>query len=153
MEKAASALAYAEKKDGVTQTASVRSPYIYAEDNWTDDMELALVEDFNNRKKYEDDGSARLAMFYAKQEPVTPWMGTDTAKHYQWYPFINIGHYEFAKALKRYLGLPGFNEYHNGWREMTDYYKKGIDTVWKKAKSNAFFRGIPFIWPIPSCGS
>jgi len=146
MEKAASALAYAEKKDGVTQTASVRSPYIYAEDNWADDMELALVEDFNNRKKYYDDGSLRLALSYAKQEPLTPWMGTDTAKHYQWYPFINIGHYEFAKAFKKYPMLPGFNEYHNGWREMADYYKKGIDTVWKKAKSNAFYRGIPFIW-------
>ena len=146
MEKAASALAYAEKKDGVTQTASVRSPYIYAEDNWADDMELALVEDFNNRKKYYDDGSLRLALSYAKQEPLTPWMGTDTAKHYQWYPFINIGHYEFAKAFKKYPMLPGFNEYHNGWREMANYYKKGIDTVWKKAKSNAFYRGIPFIW-------
>jgi hypothetical protein len=28
-------------KPGVAQTASVLSPYIYAEDNWTDDMELA----------------------------------------------------------------------------------------------------------------
>jgi hypothetical protein len=30
---------------GVSQTASVRSPYIYAEDNWVDDMELAHVSD------------------------------------------------------------------------------------------------------------
>ena len=28
---------------GVTQTASVRSPYIYAEENWVDDMELAAA--------------------------------------------------------------------------------------------------------------
>ena len=28
-------------KNGVTQTVSVKSPYIYAEDNWADDMELA----------------------------------------------------------------------------------------------------------------
>ena len=34
---------FAMKKQGVTQTASVRSPYIYAEDNWTDDMELAMA--------------------------------------------------------------------------------------------------------------
>jgi hypothetical protein len=26
------------------------------------------------------------------------------------------------------------------------YYKQGIDRVWKKAESNAFYRGIPFIW-------
>ena len=31
---------------------------------------------------------------------ITPWLGHDTAKHYQWYPFINIGHYELAKQLK-----------------------------------------------------
>ena len=34
---------FALKKPGVTQTASVRSPYIYAEDNWVDDMELAAA--------------------------------------------------------------------------------------------------------------
>ena len=32
-------------------------------------------------------------------ERITPWLGTDTAKHYQWYPFINIGHYELAKRF------------------------------------------------------
>ena len=38
-----SAYAFGLKKPGVTQTASVRSPYIYAEDNWMDDMELAAA--------------------------------------------------------------------------------------------------------------
>jgi peptidoglycan/xylan/chitin deacetylase (PgdA/CDA1 family) len=59
----------------------------------------------------------------------------DTAKHYQWYPFINVGHYELAKLLddKRRDTIIGF-------------YKKGIDRVWNKAKSNAFYHGIPFIW-------
>src|SRR6185436_770801 len=42
-EKAGSAYVYGFKKFGVTQTASVRSPYIYAEDNWEDDMELAAI--------------------------------------------------------------------------------------------------------------
>ena len=32
------------------------------------------------------------------EEPVTPWMGADTARHYQWYPFHNFGHYELVKA-------------------------------------------------------
>jgi hypothetical protein len=26
-------------------------------------------------------------------------MGADTARHYQWYPFLNAGHFELAKAL------------------------------------------------------
>jgi hypothetical protein len=27
-----------------------------------------------------------------------------------------------------------------------EFYKRGIESVWHKAKSNAFFRGVPFIW-------
>jgi hypothetical protein len=41
IESAMSAYEFGKAKKGVAQTASVRSPYIYAEDNWTDDMELA----------------------------------------------------------------------------------------------------------------
>ncbi|MEO6722000.1 MAG: glycoside hydrolase family 9 protein [Ferruginibacter sp.] len=147
--KAGSAYYYALIKPGVTQTVSVRSPYIYAEDNWVDDMELALAA---NASLYKNLGPARLkqignnqlsamrhlltdAYRYAAKEPVTPWLGADTAKHYQWYPFINVGHYELAKLLKG-----------NKKDTIISYYKKGIEAVWNKAKENAFFRGIPFIW-------
>lgn len=124
-EKSASAYRYALKKPGVTQTASVKAPYIYAEDNWVDDMELAAA----SLKLYPE------AMQYAKLEPVTPWLGFDTANHYQWYPFINAGHYGLAKQLK-------------GKQKDTliGYYKEGISRVWEKAKQNAFSRGVPFIW-------
>ena len=57
-------------KPGVCQTASVLSPYIYAEDNWTDDMELAAA----------DNNKLDQAYHYALAEPVTPWLGKDTAK-------------------------------------------------------------------------
>lgn len=131
--KAATAYSFAKKKLGVTQTASVRSPYIYAEDNWTDDMELAAadLQLLNKDKK----GFVAEAFAFAKQEPVTPWLGKDTANHYQWYPFINVGHYELAKQLKG-----------NGRDTIINYYKEGIEKVWNKAKQNAFYRGIPFIW-------
>jgi hypothetical protein len=36
---------------------------------------------------------------FARQEPVTPWLGADTANHYQWYPFVNPGHRELANAI------------------------------------------------------
>ena len=147
MESFQSALDFMVKKYGVSQTASVRSPYIYAEDNWTDDVELALASvssTFNKELKkagiqLEDvaDGNMFLdsAFFYAQKEKITPWLGADTAKHYQWYPFINVGHYELAKQLKdkRRDTIIGF-------------YKQGIQLVWNKAKQNAFYRGIPFIW-------
>lgn len=124
-EKSETAFQYALKKPGVTQTVSVRSPYIYAEDNWVDDMELAAASL----------GLLREANEYASQEPQTPWLGTDTAAHYQWYPFINIGHYELAKQLKG-----------SERDKVVGYYKKGIELVMTKASKNAFYRGVPFIW-------
>ncbi len=138
--KAKSAYRFSQNKFGVTQTASVKSPYIYAEDNWVDDMELSAAM-FSDILFWSDpfpkniDTVLNLAYEYAKQEPITPWLGSDTAKHYQWYPFINIGHYELAKQLK------------DKRRDtIIGYYKEGIERVWNKAQQNAFYRGVPFIW-------
>lgn len=152
--KAVTSLGYSLKKPGVTQTVSVRSPYIYAEDNWVDDMELMYaslqsafarerkgtengtkIESVLPEKKEKQTSALTAAYAYAKEEPITPWLGADTAKHYQWYPFINLGHYELAKQLK-------------GKQRDTiiGYYKEGIHRVWNKAKQNAFYRGVPFIW-------
>jgi endoglucanase len=124
-QKASTALQLGLDKPGVCQTASVLSPYIYAEDNWTDDMELATATLAQSDKAWQ----------YAQQEKITPWLGGDTAKHYQWYPFINLGHYELAKLL-------------TGSRRdsLIAWYREGIDRVWQKAKTNAFYRSIPFIW-------
>jgi len=157
--KAFDAFNFALKKKGVSQTASVRSPYIYAEDNWTDDMELAastIHTMVNNTKGAGDNGYYLVqALSYSKQEKITPWLGTDTAKHYQWYPFINTGHYELIKQLKTRKNGPVVNAGYyrdfvaNFWKNedsVTGYYKEGIQRVWSKARTNAFYRGIPFIW-------
>jgi endoglucanase len=144
--KANTAYSYALIKPGVTQTASVKSPYIYAEDNWVDDLELAAAvqgasirEEALHWRRSARPPSPELSYGFAfknaKTEPITPWLGADTAKHYQWYPFINLGHYELAKQLK------------DKRRDtIIGYYKTGIQKVWNKAKSNAFYRGVPFIW-------
>ncbi len=133
--KALSAYLFALQKPGWTQTASVRSPYIYAEQNWVDDMELASAGLSRNTEVQNRSNMLSSAMGYAIKEPITPWIGNDTANHYQWYPFINLGHYELAKFLK-------------GEQRDTiiGYYKEGIESVWKKAKQNAFYRGVPYIW-------
>lgn len=137
--KAFDAYQYGLSKPGYTQTVSVRSPYIYAEENWTDDMELAAVSIHtmvnNTPMGGDNDYYTSAAYNFALKEKITPWLGADTAKHYQWYPFINLGHYELAKQL-------------NGNQKNTiiGYYKEGIQRVWNKAKQNAFYRGIPFIW-------
>lgn len=130
--KAKTAYSYANLIPGVTQTVSVKSPYIYAEDNWVDDMELAeaWMYRLNGNTEHLQNG-----LYYAKQETVTPWMIRDTANHYQYYPFINLGHYELAKVGDKRVRA-----------ELIKYYRQGIDEVWNRAKQNMFYRGVPFIW-------
>ncbi|MES2651023.1 MAG: glycoside hydrolase family 9 protein [Bacteroidota bacterium] len=131
--KAESALKFANQKRGVTQTASVKSPYIYAEDNWVDDMELAYASIKKKGKSTSKNLDSALA--FSRREKITPWLISDTAKHYQWYPFINLGHYELAKQTNATTKA-----------ELIANYKEGINYVWDRAKQNAFYRGVPFIW-------
>src|SRR5690606_41093875 len=72
-------------------------PYFYEEDNWTDDMELAATQLFRltGETKY-----LYEAAEFGRNEPKTPWMGADTARHYQWYPFFNAGHYFLASQTE-----------------------------------------------------
>ncbi len=131
--KAESALKFANQKRGVTQTVSVKSPYIYAEDNWVDDMELAYASIKKNGKSSRKNLDSALA--FSRREKITPWFISDTAKHYQWYPFINLGHYELAKQSDEATKA-----------ELIANYKEGINHIWSRAKQNAFYRGVPFIW-------
>ena len=132
-EKAFSSYAFANKKKGVTQTVSVVSPYIYEEADWQDDMGLAATQlyELTKDKKLKDSAYSFL------NDPMNQkWLGKDTAKHYQYYPFINLGVNELAKTLG--------NSKESS--ELILNYKDGINNVWQKAKHNAFYRGIPFIW-------
>ncbi len=133
-----SAIKYALIKPGATQTVSVKSPYIYAEDNWTDDMELGFASLANSSHYFKQNSLNHLldsSFKYSQPEKVTPWFYRDTANHYQYYPFINLGHYELAKQLR------GSKK-----DSIISYYKQGIEDVWNRAKENAFYRGVPFIW-------
>jgi endoglucanase len=129
--KAVAAYALGVLHPGACQTAPARSPYFYEEDSWADDMELgaSLLRDLTGASRY-----LRDALVYARQEPVTPWMGADTARHYQWYPWHNAGHYE-------------------AWRhgdasaraELARYYREGLERIARRA-TNGFRAGVPFIW-------
>lgn len=120
--KAAPAYEYALLNPGVAQTTSTVSPYFYEEDNWVDDMELAAAML----------GRRREAVAYGRLEPVTPWMGADSANHYQWYPFINLGHAELAAG-------PDSTEFRALMRD-------GLEKCRQKGLENAFRYGVPFIW-------
>lgn len=129
--KALAAYAIGKQRPGVCQGAPGRAPYYYEEDNWVDDMELAAAELYALTR---DSRYLRDALEYASREPVTPWMGADTARHYQWFPWHNNGHYEIWRLA--------------GTRDrqiVADYYRKGLSAVAARA-DNGFRIGIPFIW-------
>jgi len=130
-QKALAAYRLGRQHDGVCQTAPGGQPYFYEEDNWHDDMELAAASlvDATSQQHFLGD-----ALKHARNEPVTPWMGRDTARHYQWYPWHNNGHYEawrHGSAAER--------------TQMARFYRRGLEAVAARA-NNGFRVGIPFIW-------
>jgi endoglucanase len=130
--KAAEAFAYGLKHPGACQTAPGTAPYFYEEDNWVDDMELAAIELFNLTR---DPGYLKKAVEFGRQEVTTPWMGKDTARHYQYYPFMNMGHPGVAR-----------NEIDNNDREFAGSIRKGLELISMKSARNPFKVGVPFIW-------
>ncbi len=131
--KAAAAFDYGLRNPGACQTAPGTAPYFYEEDNWVDDMELAAIELY---RLTGDSVYFRHAVAFGRQEKTTPWMGADTARHYQWYPFMNMGHPVVASES----GDTGYRE------EFLGYMKKGLRLLEKKGKNNPFLIGVPFIW-------
>jgi len=131
--KAAEAFNYGLLHPGACQTAPGTAPYFYEEENWVDDMELAAIELFilTGDRKYLD-----YAVDFGRQETVTPWMGADTARHYQWYPFMNMGHPGIASAV---AGSDLSSEFLGNMR-------LGLEKIMNKGKSNPFLIGVPFIW-------
>jgi endoglucanase len=130
-ERARAAYRLGRLHEGVCQTAPGGSPYFYEEDNWRDDMELGAASLVDATGEIHFNGDALL---YARQEPVTAWMGKDTARHYQWYPWHNNGHYEawrHGSAAER--------------AQLAGFYRRGLSAVAARAK-NGFRIGIPFIW-------
>lgn len=120
-------------KPGNTQTVSVVSPYIYEEDNWVDDMELGAYELWRHTG---NPAYLTQAVEYGRREPVTPWMGADSARHYQWYPFMNMGHVRLATDGE----TPRLRN------EFIRNLRAGIERVRERADDHPFMWGVPGIW-------
>ena len=130
--RAKDAYDYGKKNPGVSQTAPCKGPYFYEEDNWVDDMELAAASLFKltRNKTFKED-----ALNYASEEKITPWMGRDTVRHYQYYPFLNTGHHELAAALNSVEK-----------QNVSSYYDLGLELLYERGKDNPFLLGVPFVW-------
>ena len=116
-------------KEGVQQGNSFKAPYRYEETTWADDMEWGAAELFHatRERRYRDE-----AKRYAKLAASESWMGKEKTGHYQYYPFMNMGHFRLAD-LDREGSLAG-------------YYRSGIEQCRRAAESNPYRIGVPFIW-------
>lgn len=131
-QKSREAWDFAKSDLGNCQTACVVSPYFYEEDNWTDDMELAAATmipldtqtDFQKEAKY-----------WGELEPVSPWMELHRARHYQFYPFVNLGHALLAQSKDPVIS-----------RQFAGLMKQGLEHIQKYAGNDPFRIGVPFVW-------
>jgi hypothetical protein len=136
-EKAGVAYEFGESVPGNFQTACVVSPYFYEEDNWVDDMELAAATLHSTSEVAGDADWLKKADYWGQLEQVTPWMELGRARHYQFYPFVNLGHYLLARTGDAAVSA-----------KYTGFMKQGLESLRLRAAgtNDPFLNGIPFIW-------
>lgn len=129
--KAKDAFEYGLTDIGATQTACNVSPYFYEEDNYADDLELAAWQLFSLTG---DTSYLIKADYWGSLEPVSPWIEKDTARHYQFYPFINMGHPNIALSKTKYSPRYIY------------FMKKGLQILKERRPNDPFRVSIPFTW-------
>ncbi|MDX9773165.1 MAG: glycoside hydrolase family 9 protein [Bacteroidales bacterium] len=129
--KADDAYEFAQTNPGATQTACFLSPYFYEEDNYVDDMELAAWELYTlTGEKY----YLEQADYWGTLEPFTPWIVQDTARHYQFYPFVNLGHANLGLSATEYS------------QKYIDFLRRGLELINSRDMGDVFQVKIPFVW-------
>lgn len=130
--KSIEAYEFAIEKPGNTQTCCLTSPYFYEEDTYVDDIELAAATIYNygNESKW-----LKEADYWGELEPISPWMELGRGRHYQFYPFINLGHYYLASSNNISIR----DKYLN-------YMREGLECLKKRAADDPFLYGVPFLW-------
>ncbi|NEW83803.1 MAG: polysaccharide deacetylase family protein [Mariniphaga sp.] len=129
--KAKQAYAFGLTDLGVAQTTSVVSPYFYEEDNYIDDLELAAYELY---KLSGEDYYLKQANYWGQLEPITPWMEKGSARHYQYYPFVNLGHANQANIDNPVA------------KTFSAFMNNGLKAIYERGKTDPFLNGIPYIW-------
>ncbi|HJQ27553.1 MAG TPA: glycoside hydrolase family 9 protein [Blastocatellia bacterium] len=119
-------------REGVQQGNSYLAPYRYEETTWADDMEWGAAELWRatGDRRYLAD-----ARRYADLAAAESWMGSEQTKHYQYYPFMNVGHFRL------YDQTDGAQR-----KRLANYYREGITRCIRAAAKNAYQIGVPFIW-------
>jgi peptidoglycan/xylan/chitin deacetylase (PgdA/CDA1 family) len=120
------------KHEGSQQGNSFTAPYRYEETTWADDMEWGAAELFRatGERRYVDEGRR-----YAKLAASDNWMGQEQAKHYQFYPFMNAGHFRLYDLVDA-----------DFQKVLAGYYRDGIERCVRAGQANPYRVGVPFIW-------
>jgi endoglucanase len=121
-----------QQKEGVQQGNSYGAPYRYAETTWADDMEWGAAELFRATK---DKRYLRDAKRYASLAGSESWMGKLETGHYQYYPFMNIGHFRLYDLVDKRTK-----------KQLAVFYRDGIERTVKQAATNPYGVAVPFIW-------
>jgi hypothetical protein len=119
-------------KEGSQQGNSYSAPYRYEETTWADDMEWGAAELFRatGEKNFLEE-----AKRYAKLAADESWMGKEQTGHYQYYPFIDVGHYRLYDLVD--------NKFK---KVLAGYYRAGIEGCVRAGEKNPYRVGVPFIW-------
>ena len=118
--------------EGVQQGNSYSAPYRYEETTWADDMEWGAAELFRatGERRFLDE-----AKHYADLAGSESWMGKEQTGHYQYYPFMNAGHFRLYDLVDRKFK-----------KKLAGYYEEGIERCIRAGEKNPYRIGVPFIW-------
>ena len=124
--------AMGKAQEGAQQGNSYGAPYRYAETTWADDMEWGAAELFRaTREQHYREDATRYARLAASES----WMGREEAGHYQFYPFMNIGHFRLYDLVQPHVR-----------QLLAGYYREGLEKTVRAGDQNPYKIGVPFIW-------
>lgn len=118
--------------EGVQQGNSYGAPYRYAEITWADDMEWGAAELYRETGELD---YLEQAKKYARLAGDIGWMHHEQTGHYEYYPFVNVGHFALFPHVDAQLQ-----------EELAGYYRSGLDATVARARTNVYGVGVPFIW-------
>jgi hypothetical protein len=124
--------AMGKRQEGYQQGNSYGAPYRYSERTWADDMEWGAAELF---KATGESVYLADAIRYARMAGPTSWMQRDTAEHYEYYPFVNVGHFALYPLVDA-----AFQD------TLAGYYRDGIERTMARGRTNPYGIGVPFLW-------
>jgi hypothetical protein len=124
--------ALGKAKEGVQQGNSYKAPYRYAETTWADDMEWGAAELL---RATGEDQFRNDALHYAELSANEGWFDQEKIGHYQYYPFMNLGHFRLYDLVDGSVRT-----------KLAGFYREQLAHCMERGKGNPFGVGVPFIW-------